>query len=176
MFKPVVLAALATLMLAGCGAAPTAPLAAPATAEAPEARLIDKFTAKAFWHSIDQRPYMHVTAKSITGHTFKEQSLVVSTDGKTGFMSPILLAVDKQLYIKRATVKPRVYTFHKVGTYQLSAKARTGDAVTFKFNGKLKASHLNIPMLMGDQISLRLDGLPAAAPTEPRWLALDTQD
>lgn len=173
MLKHVALTALAALMLAGCGAAPTAPLAAQATAEAPEAKLADKFTATAYWHSTDQRPYMHVTAKSITGHTFKEDRVCVSTDGgKTGFISPLIMAVDKNLYIKKTTKEPRVYTYHKVGTYQLAANGKTGDAVTFKLDGKLKASHINIPMLMGENIVFRLDAMTPAAPTEPRWLAL----
>lgn len=176
MLKPILFAAVSATLLAGCGAAPAGPSAALAPAAAPEAKLADKYTGTAFWHSKDQRPYMHVTAKSITGHTFKKDSLVISTDGKTGFMSPLIMAVDKHLYVKRATVKPRVYTFHKVGTYELGPKGKTGDTVTFKLDGKLKANHLNIPVLIGEHIMFKLNSLAAAAPTEPRWLALATKE
>jgi hypothetical protein len=158
------------LLLSGCGAAPTAPVASSAAAtEAEASRLLDKITATTAWSDREKRTYVKFTVQTITGKKLEEDRLHYSTDGKTAAISQLWLGQDGNLYIQRPTAKPRVYTYHNVGTY------KAGTPFTYKFVGgaKLKSRRgIPVPMLDYDYVIVVLKEIPAAEKTEPVWAKL----
>ncbi|MFN3431343.1 MAG: hypothetical protein ACK46X_15480 [Candidatus Sericytochromatia bacterium] len=165
------LAIVAAVLLSGCGAAPTAPIASNADATESEAsRLLDKITASTAWDAKKGRTYVAFTTLTLTGKKFEDDRLHYSTDGgKTAAISQLWLGKDGHLYIERPTATPRVYTFHNVGTY------KAGKPFTYKFVGgaKLKSRRgIPVPMFDYDYVIVSLSGLPAAEKAEPTWAKL----
>src|SRR6476619_4875544 len=91
--------AIATAMLlSGCGAAPTAPIASSTAAAGSEANFLDSI--KPFVDTVGQGDHVGVKfdVSSITGHQEDEDRVTYSTDnGKTGTVSPLLLGKDGNL-------------------------------------------------------------------------------
>ena len=165
------------VLLSGCGATSAVPVAAQAPgAEAQARRLLDKIAPYAFWHDRDQRPYVHFDVTSITGKAMKETDVTVSTDGgKHGMISKLLLARDGGLYIKVPTKTPRVYTFHRVGSYKSVKALASGGSlkVDLVAGAKFKSKRgLPVPMLDYSYVLLLLPKLPAAEKAEPAWAKL----
>lgn len=168
------LAVVAAVLLAGCGAAPTAPVASSVAAAQSEANFLDTIKPFADTVGVGDRVGVKFDVSSITGHQENEDRVTYTTNnGKTGTVSPLLMGKDGNLYIQQATVKPRVYTFHRVGSYQVSGKLSAHAAVTCKFvtGGKLKSKRgIPVPMLDYSYVLLTLPSLPAAEKTEPAWV------
>ena len=158
------LAIIAAVVLSGCGAAPTAPVAANTVAGDSEAsRLLDKITAAPVWDARKQRTCVNFTTVSITGKKFEDDRLHYTTDGgKSAGLSQLWLGQD-------TTVTPRVYTYHAIGTY------KAGKPFTYKFTGggKLKSRRgIPVPMFDYDYVIVSLPAIPAAEKTEPTWAKL----
>jgi hypothetical protein len=165
------LAIVAAVVLSGCGAAPTAPVASStAAAESEASRILDKITAEPLWDARKQRTCVKFITTSITGKTFEDDRLHYTTDGgKTAGLSQVWLGQDGRMYVQHATVTPRVYTYHAIGTY------KAGKPFTYKFTGggKLKSRRgIPVPMLDYDYVIVSLPAIPAAEKTEPTWAKL----
>ena len=158
------------LLLSGCGAA-MAPVASnAASTEAAASRLLDKITAAPVWDARKGRTCVLFTTKSITGKIFEDDRLHYSTDGgKTADLSQVWLGKDGHMYVQRPTVTPRVYTYHKVGTYS------AGKTFSYRFigGGKLKSRRgIPVPMFDYDYVIVTLKELPPAEKAEPAWAKL----
>jgi hypothetical protein len=170
-------AIVATVLLSGCGATPVAPMASSASvAESEASNFLDSI--KPFADTVGRGDKLGVKfdVSSITGHQENEDRITLSTDnGKTGQVSPLLLGKDGNLYFERPTATPRVYTYHRLGSYTVKGAIAPHAAVTCKFTGgaKLKSKRgLPIPMLNYSYVMLTLSDLPAAEKTEPTWVTV----
>lgn len=171
-FKPWSLAIAAVLLVSGCGAAPTAPVAAQADAAESQANLLAKLTTTAAWSEREGRAYVKFGGSAITGSAIEEDDIHYSDDGgKTAAISKLLLGRDGNLYIKRPTKEPRVYTYHRLGTYEAKG-LKNGAKLTYSLDKGAKAKYrkgIPVPMLDYSYVLIALPALPAAEKTEPAW-------
>lgn len=146
--KKVVLAALAAFLFTGCGVQPNAPVA-PAASVAnggTDARMLESFTAHLVQKKENDGAWsLGFTAKSLTGKTYKDESLLgFVDDGYNAGVSDVLLGKDGNLYVqaefrvadnKERTKYHDVTGWFKVGTYKAPAAMETGKAVSYKLDG-----------------------------------------
>jgi hypothetical protein len=174
-FKPWSLAIASIILVSGCGAAPTAPVAVQAEAAESEANLLAKLTTTAAWNDYEARAYVKYGGKTVVGNVIEEESVHYSDDGgKTAAISRLLLSKDGKVYIKRPTKEPRVYTYHGVGTYEATGLKR-GAKLDFKLIKGAKAKYrqgIPVPMLDYSHVLIVLPALPAAEKKEPAWAKL----
>lgn len=165
------------ILLSGCGAAPTTPTAASAAAsQAQASNLGDSIATRAAWNAQEGRASVSFDVSTLTGKKSQEDRITYSTDGgKTGAISKLLLGKDGGLFVERTTAQPRVYTYHRVGTYQSAKALADGASLTCKLLGgaKFKSRRgLPIPMLDYRYVMVVLPELPAAEKTTPEWAKL----
>lgn len=171
-FKSLSLAIAAAILLAGCGATPTAPVAVQDAAAESQANMLAKLKTTAAWSEREARAYVKFGGTAITGKAVDEDEIQYSIDGgKTAAISKLLLAKDGNLYIKRPTKEPRVYTYHGVGTYEAKG-LKVGAPLAYKLDKGAKVKYrkgLPVPMLDYSYIFVVLAALPAAEQSEPAW-------
>jgi hypothetical protein len=171
-FKPWSLAIASIILVSGCGAAPTAPVAVQAESPDAQANLLAKLTTSAAWSDREGVAYVKFGGTPIVGQAIEEHDVHYSTDGgKTAAISKLLLGRDGHLYIKRPTKEPRVYTYHRVGTYE-NEGLKNGAKLDYKLDKGAKAKYrkgIPVPMLDYSYILIVLPALPAAEKGEPAW-------
>ena len=162
------------ILLSGCGAAPVAPTATSLAAAESEARLLDSIKPFVDTVGVGDRLGVKFDVSSLLGHQEDEDRITWSDDnGKTGEVSALLLGKDGGLYVQHPTAQPRVYTYHRLGSYTVKGAATKGASVTCKFvsGAKLKSKRgIPVPMLNYSYVMLTIPSLPAAEKTEPTWV------